>query len=233
MLQCSVNFQDAAMHRAISLVPAHSGVHMHHVFTRLSLVGLFLLGTSLAHAANPPAAAKPTTTELTFSNLLNYSTHMTVNNTVGGQLNITPVGGKLLVNILGELGVANQVIGDYSINKNEGILFNFSQKVSLSGWDMDDLPGGKNTFSLKVDGGTAQSFSLQSLKPTAPLVGSSFQFGWLGESYFIDSVKFSAWAEPMAPNKPSPLVTAVPEPSTAAMLMACATVMAFVARRKG
>jgi len=46
-------------------------------------------------------------------------------------------------------------------------------------------------------------------------------------------VKFSAWAEPMAPNKPSPLVTAVPEPSTAAMLMACATVMAFVARRKG
>jgi hypothetical protein len=123
---------------------------MHHVFTRLSLATLVVLATSLAHAANPPSAAKPTTTELTFSNLLNYSTHMTVNNTVGGLLNITPVGGKLLVNVLGELGVANQVIGDYSINKNEGILFNFSQKVSLSGWDMDDLPGGKNTFRRKA-----------------------------------------------------------------------------------
>jgi hypothetical protein len=199
---------------------------MHHVFTRLSLATLALLGASMAQAAN-------TVTELTFSNLLNYSTHMTLGNTVGGNLNITPVGGKLLVNILGELGVTNQVIGDYSINRNEGILFNFSKKVSLTGWDMDDLPGGKNTFSLKVDGGTAQSFSLQSLKPGAALVGSSFQFGWLGEAYFIDSVKFSAWAEPIAPTKPSPLVTAVPEPSTAAMLMACATVMAFVARRKG
>lgn len=207
---------------------------MHHLFTRftrLGLAALAWLGASLAQAANPPAT--PTTTELSFSSLLNYATHLTVNNTVGGTLNITPVGGKLLVNILGELGVANQVIGDYSINKNEGILLNFSQKVSLTGWDLDDLPGGKNSFSLKVDGGAAQSFSLQSLKPTTPLVGSSFQFGWLGESYFIDSVKFSAWAEPIAPTKPSPLVTAVPEPSTAAMVLACATVLAFVARRKG
>jgi hypothetical protein len=226
MLHCSVKSQDDAMHRAISPVPVFPGVHMHHVFTRLTLATLALLGASMAQAAN-------TVTELTFSNLLNYSTHTTVNNTVGGTLNITPVGGKLLVNILGELGVTNQVIGDYSINKNEGILFNFSQKVSLAGWDMDDLPGGKNTFSLKVDGGAAQSFSLQSLKPTAPLVGSSFQFGWLGEAYFIDSVKFSAWAEPLSPSKPGPMVTAVPEPSTAAMLLACATVMAFVARRKG
>jgi hypothetical protein len=229
MLRCSVNFQDAAMHRAISLVPAHSGVHMHHVFTRLSLTTLVLLGASWAQAANLPTA----TTELTFSNLLNYSTHMTVNNTVGGKLDITPVGGKLLVNILGELGVANQVVGDYSINKNEGILFNFSQKVSLSGWDMDDLPGGKNTFSLKVDGGAAQSFNLHSIKPTAPLVGSSFQFGWLGESYLVDSVKFSAWADPIKPAGKAPIVTAVPEPSTAALVLACAAVMAFVARRKG
>jgi len=217
MLQCSVAFQDAAMHRAISLGAAHSGVHMHHVFTRLSLATLALLGASMAQAAN-------TVTELTFSNLLNFSTHMTVNNTVGGKLDITPVGGKLLVNILGELGVANQVIGDYSINKNEGILFNFSQKVSLSGWDMDDLPGGKNTFSLKVDGGTAQTFSLQSLKPSSGLVGKSFQFGWSGESYLIDSVKFSKWAAP---------VTSVPEASPLVLVLAGWLTMAFIARRKG
>lgn len=198
---------------------------MHHVFTRLSLATVALLSASWAHAAN-------STTELTFSNLLNYSTHMTVNNTVGGKLDITPVGGKLLVNILGELGVTNQLIGDYSINKNEGILFTFSQKVSLSSWDMDDLPGGKNTFSLKVDSGAAQSFNLQSLKPSSSLVGTSFQFGWLGEAYFIDSVKFSAWAEPIAPHKPAPIVTAVPEPSVAVMLMACAATLAYVARRK-
>ena len=198
---------------------------MHHVFTRLTLAALTLMGVTVAQAA-------PAVTNLTFSSLLNYSTHTTVGNTVGGTLDITPVGGRLLVNILGELGVANQVIGDYSINKNEGILFNFSQKVSLTGWDMDDLPGGKNTFSLKVDGGAAQSFSLASLKPSTALVGSSFKFGWLGESYFIDSVQFTAWSEPAKPGTPGPVVTAVPEPSSAALMLACGGVLAFVARRK-
>jgi hypothetical protein len=225
MLRCSVNSQDDFMHRAISPVPVFPGVHMHHVFTRLTLAALALLGATVAQAT-------PAVTNLTFSNLLNYSTHMTVGNTVGGTLDITPVGGKLLVNILGELGVANQVIGDYSINKNEGVLFHFSQKVSLTNWDMDDLPGGKNTFSLKVDGGAAQSFSLASLKPSTALVGSNFQFGWLGEAYFIDSVKFTAWSEPAKPNTSGPLVTAVPEPSTAALMLACGGVLAFVARRK-
>jgi hypothetical protein len=46
-------------------------------------------------------------------------------------------------------------------------------------------------------------------------------------------VKFSAWSEPIASNKPGPIVTAVPEPSTAALFLACAAVMAFIARRKG
>lgn len=198
---------------------------MHHVFTRLSLVTLALLGVTVAQAT-------PAVTNLSFSNLLNYSTHMTVGNTVGGTLDITPVGGKLLVNILGELGVSNQLIGDYSINKNEGILFNFSQKVSLTGWDMDDLPGGPNHFSLRVDGGNVQPFSLHSTGPGSALVGSSFRFGWLGESYFIDSVKFTAWAEPAKPNAPGPVVTAVPEPSTAALMLACGGVLAYVGRRK-
>ena len=198
---------------------------MHHVFTRLTLAALTLMGVTVAQAA-------PAVTNLTFSSLLNHSTHTTVGNTVGGTLDITPVGGRLLVNILGELGVANQVIGDYSINKNEGILFNFSQKVSLTGWDMDDLPRDKNTFSLKVDGGAAQSFSLASLKPSTALVGSSFKFGWLGESYFIDSVQFTAWSEPAKPGTPGPVVTAVPEPSSAALMLACGGVLAFVARRK-
>jgi PEP-CTERM motif len=198
---------------------------MHHVFTRLSLATLALLGVTVAQAT-------PAVTTLSFSSLLNFSTHMTLDHTVGGTLEITPVGGKLLVNVLGELGVAHRVIGDYSINRNEGILFNFSQKVSLTGWDMDSLPGGKNTFSLKVDGGAVQSFNLNSPKPGTALVGSSFQFGWLGESYFIDSVQFTAWAEPVKPNTPGPLVTAVPEPSTAALMVACGGVLAFVARRQ-
>lgn len=230
MLHCSVRFQDAARRWPFRRVPKHSGVHMHHVLKRLSLATAVLLGASLAQAATPPAATA--TTELTFSSLLSYSTRMTVNHTVGGRLDITPVGGALLVNVLGELGVTRQIIGDYSIGKNEGVLFNFGQKVSLTGWDMDDLPGGKNTFSLKVDGGAVQSFSLHSLKPSTPLVGSSFQFGWLGEAYFIDSVKFSAWAEPVQPPNPSPAVPAVPEPQTYALMAACLGVLAVATRRR-
>jgi PEP-CTERM motif len=201
------------------------GVLVHHVFTRLTLAALTLMGVTAAHAT-------PAVTHLSFSNLLNFSAHMTVDHTVGGTLDITPVGGKLLVNVLGELGVSSRLIGDYSINKGEGILFNFSQKVSLTGWDMDDLPGGPDHFSLRVDGGLVQPFSLRSTGPGSSLVGSSFQFGWLGESYFIDSVKFMAWSEPVNPGKPGPLVTAVPEPSTAALMLACGGVFAFMARRK-
>ncbi len=198
---------------------------MHHAFTRLTLATLALLGASVVQAA-------PTVTNLSFSSLLNFSTHLTVSNTVGGELDITPVGGKLLVNVLGELGVTNRVIGDYSINKNEGILFSFDQTVSLTGWDMDDLPGGPNHFSLRVDGGNVQPFSLHATGPSSALVGSTFQFGWLGESYVMDSVQFSAWSEPLPPNSGTPVVTAIPEPSTAAMLLACCGVMFFVARRK-
>lgn len=198
---------------------------MHQAFTRLTLAALALLGASVAQA-------NPQVTHLSFSNLLNFSTHMTISDTVGGELEITPVGGKLLVNVLGELGVSNRVIGDYSINKHEGILFSFDQQVSLSAWDLDHLPGGQNTFNLKVDGGTAQSFTLQSHAPSTPLVGSTFQFGWLGEAYFLDSVQFSAWSEPISTGTGSPVVTAIPEPSTAAMMLACGGVMLFVARRK-
>jgi PEP-CTERM motif len=198
---------------------------VHQTLTRLTFVALALLGTSVTQADTQG-------TPLSFSSLLSFSTHMTVSNTVGGDLEITPVGGKLLVNVLGELGVSNRVIGDYSINKNEGILFSFDQQVSLTAWDMDHLPGGKNTFSLRVDGGTAQSFKLQSHAPSTPLVGSTFQFGWLGEAYFLDSVQFSAWSEPVSPGTGTPVVTAIPEPSTAAMLLACGGVMLFVARRK-
>ena len=198
---------------------------MHHAFTRLTLAALALLGATAVQAADQ-------VTHLSFSNLLGFSTHLTVNNTVGGELDITPVGGKLLVNVLGELGVTQRVIGDYSINKKEGILFSFDQRVSLTGWDLDDLPGGPNHFSLRVDGGNVQPFSLHSAGPGSAVVGSSFQFGWLGESYFIDSLQFSAWSEPLTPTTGSPVVTAIPEPSTAALMLACGGVMAFMARRK-
>ena len=198
---------------------------MQHVFSRLTIASLALLGTALAQAAN--------VTTLNFNGLLSFAQHIELDHTVGGELDITPVGGKYLVDVLGMLGVTNKVIGDYSINKNEGVLFTFDKKVSLIGWDMEDLPRGTNTFSLKVDSGAAQTLSLQSVQPNAPLVGKSFQFGWLGESYLIDSLKFASWAEPVKPpSKGSALVTAIPEPSSAALMLACGATLVFVSRRK-
>lgn len=184
--------------------------------TRWTALALVLWGSSAAQATTD-------TTHLSFSSLLGFSTQMSVDHTVGGHLAITPVGGKLLVNVLGELGVTNRVIGDYSINKNEGILFTFDQKVSLSNWDLDDLPGGRNQFSLRVDGGSALTLSMGSVAPSAPMVGQTFQFGWSGEAYLMDSVTFTAWHEPVSPphgGSSGGFVTPVPEPSVYAMMAA-------------
>ena len=142
---------------------------MHTVVNRWALAALVLMGASVAQAA-------PVTT-LSFSSLLGYAESVQVQDTVGGDLTITPVGGQYLVNILGELGVTNGLLGDYRINLNEGVLLNFEEKVSLLGWDMDDLRGGSNVFTLQVDGGALQMISLQSTTPDQPEVGRSFLLG--------------------------------------------------------
>ena len=197
---------------------------MHTVVNRWALAALVLMGASVAQAA-------PVTT-LSFSSLLGYAESVQVQDTVGGDLTITPVGGQYLVNILGELGVTNGVWGDYRINLNEGVLLNFEEKVSLLGWDMDDLRGGSNVFTLQVDGGALQMISLQSTTPDQPEVGRSFLLGWSGDAYLIDSLTFGAWQAPAGPLPIGGIVGVVPEPSTSALLAACMVTMgAFVRRR--
>ena len=198
---------------------------MHTVVNRWTLAALVLMGASVAQAA-------PSVTTLSFSSLLGYTRSAQVQDTVGGDLTITPVGGEYLVNILGELGVTNGLFGDYRINLNEGVLLNFEEKVSLLGWDMDDLRGGSNVFTLQVDGGALQMISLQSTTPDQPEVGRSFLLGWSGDAYLIDSLTFGAWQAPAGPLPVGGIVGVVPEPSTSALLAACMVTMgAFVRRR--
>lgn len=193
---------------------------------RWALAALVLMGASVAQAATPPV------TTLSFSSLLGYAKSVHVQDTVGGDLTITPVGGQYLVNILGELGVTNSLFGDYRINLNEGVLLNFDEKVSLLGWDMDDLRGGSNVFTLKVDGGAVQMISLQATQPDQPEVGRSFLLGWSGDAYLIDSLTFGAWHEPVGPLPDGGIVGVVPEPSTSALLAACMVTMGVFVRRR-
>lgn len=199
---------------------------MHTVDNRWALAALVLMGASVAQAATPPV------TTLSFSSLLGYAESVQVQDTVGGDLTITPVGGQYLVNILGELGVTNGVFGDYRINLHEGVLLNFENKVSLLGWDMDDLRGGSNVFTLQVDGGGLQMISLQSTTPDQPEVGRSFLLGWSGDAYLIDSLTFGAWHEPVGPLPDGGIVGVVPEPSTSALLAACMVTMGVFVRRR-
>jgi len=193
---------------------------------RWALAALVLMGASVAQAATPPV------TTLSFSSILGYAKSVQVQDTVGGDLTITPVGGKYLVNILGELGVTNSLFGDYRINLNEGVLLSFDEKVSLLGWDMDDLRGGSNVFTLKVDGGAVQMISLQATTPDQPEVGRSFLLGWSGDAYLIDSLTFGAWHEPVGPLPDGGIVGVVPEPSTSALLAACMVTMGVFVRRR-
>lgn len=200
---------------------------MHSFVNRWALAALVLMGASVAQAATQPV------TTLSFSSILGYSTSMHVQDTVGGDLSITPVGGKYLANILGELGVTNSLFGDYRINnRHEGVLLNFDEKVSLLGWDMDDLRGGSNVFTLKVDGGAVQMISLKATTPDQPEVGRSFLLGWSGDAYLIDSLTFGAWHEPVGPLPDGGIVGVVPEPSTSALLAACMVTMGVFVRRR-
>lgn len=169
------------------------------------------------------ASAQAATTTLTFSQLIDFSSSLSYDNTVGGDLTVTADGGKLVI-IGGELGVAKLKLFDLDprLGKNESITFSFQDAVSLSFWDMDDLNlDGSNKFGLSVDGSAIQQFSLDSKNPGAlTLTGNTFTFSYAKDSYFIDTLKFSS------------VTPAVPEPTTAALVLAGLSVAGVIARRR-
>jgi hypothetical protein len=167
------------------------------------------------------ASAQAATTVLTFSHLLDYEPSFTYNNTVGGKLKVTATGGKLAI-VGGELGVADLKHFDLDprLGKQETITFSFDKAVNLIAWDLDDLPFFSNEFSIKVDSNAAQTFSLDSFSPgSTSLQGKTFTFGYKGDSYFIDTLKFSS-------------VTAVPEPAAGALILSGLAVAGLIARRR-
>lgn len=171
--------------------------------------------TALTAAA---VSAQAATTTLTFSELVGVHSSLTYSGTVGGNLTVTSNKGSLTI-VLGELGVATWNNWDPRINGGETITFSFAQDVKLSYWDLDDLPFGSNQFGLKVDGGPNKTYSLDSHGSSTTLIGKTFTFGYKGDSYFIDTLKFSS-------------VTPVPEASSVAMTLAGLGVVGFIAARR-
>lgn len=163
--------------------------------------------------------AQAATTTLTFSELVDLETSLEYSNTVGGDLTVTADGGKLVI-VAGELGVLKKHSIDARINGGESITFSFDDVVQLSYWDMDDLNLlGSNKFSLSVDGGSATKYSLDSHGPGSLLTGTTFTFGYKGDAYFIDTLKFSS-------------VPAVPEPGSVALVLAGLGIAGLVAHRR-
>lgn len=158
-------------------------------------------------------------TVLTFSKLSGkYSTIHYDNTEAGGDLDITATGGKLVA-ALGNLGVYDKTVkhDEITIDKNQAITFTFEKVVGLAGWDMSDLWGGIDKFSLSVDGGVATKFSLNSHGPSSALIGKSFTFGYAGDDYMIDTLKF---------------VCEVPEPETYALMIAGLLTAGVMRRRQ-
>lgn len=164
------------------------------------------------------ASAQATTTTLTFSEIIGVHNTLSYSGTAGGNLTVSSNKGSLTI-VLGELGVASWSNWDPRLGSGETITFSFTQDVKLSYWDLDDLPFGSNQFGLKVDGGANKSYSLDSHGSSTPLIGKTFTFAYKGDSYFIDTLKFSS-------------VTPVPEASTAAMALAGLGVVGFMAARR-
>ena len=183
---------------------------------KFASVRLFGMAASLAALALPAQAT--TTTTLTFTEIIDAATTLNYSGTAGGNLTVSSTGGKLVI-VLGELGVAKLANVDTRLGSGETITFSFAQAVSLSYWDLDDLPFGSNQFGLSVDGGTPASYSLASHGSATPLIGNTFTFSYTGDSYFIDTLKFSS-------------VTAVPEASSTAMVLAGLGVVGFIAGRR-
>lgn len=174
-----------------------------------------------ALALSAAATAQAATTTLTFSEWIDLHSSLNYTNTVGGNLKVTASSGSLAV-VLGELGVAQGLDWlDWRINSAEAITFTFQNQVTLIGWDMDDANlGGSNKFGLRIDGtGPVASLSLDSYGPASTFTGKSFTFSHKGDAYFIDRLTFGS-------------VTAVPEPSSVAMLLAGLGVAGLIARRR-
>ncbi len=165
------------------------------------------------------ASAQAATTTLTFSELIGVHSSLNYSGTAGGSLTVAPSSGSLVI-LAGELGTAKWTNWDPRIGSGESITFTFQNDVKLSYWDLDDLFLSTNKFSLKVDGGAAQTLSLFSHGTTPALVGKSFTFGYKGDSYFIDTLKFSS------------VTPAVPEPAAGALILSGLAVAGVIARRR-
>lgn len=121
------------------------------------------------------------------------------------------------------------------IEKNQSLLFTFSQAVRLTGFNMDyPTTMGASQFTLSVDGGAAQSFSVSGSNWLASgLVGTTFEFGVASSSrtsYAIDSISLAS--VPVTTPTGGGVVAAVPEPETYALMAACLGVLAVVTRRR-
>lgn len=124
-----------------------------------------------------------------------------------------------------------------TIDKNQSLLFTFSQAVRLTGFNMDYASNtGSSLFTLTVDDGNAQTFRLDGSNwLSAGLTGTTFAFGVAnsgGASYAIDSVSLASLAASTANPINSGVVAAVPEPETYALMAACLGVLAVAMRRR-
>src|SRR5690606_21619187 len=121
------------------------------------------------------------TTKLKFDKVLKVGKTFEYKNTVGGDVTVAASNGGLLINALGQLGVSTHgSLLDARIGTGESISFTFDNAVQLVDWDFTDLPWYSNNFTLSVDGGAAQVFSLHDFNATTDLVGSKFTFGYKG-----------------------------------------------------
>ncbi len=169
----------------------------------------------------------PCETTLDFSKLLAIKSQLDYSDVVGGgDLTVTANQGKLVI-VLGELGVSSGSLLsklDPRIGSGEAIKFSFQNDVELKAWDLDDLNFlGSNKFSLSVDGGAAQLLSLDSHTSLSSLTGKSFTFGYSGDSYFIDSLKFACV---------DVITNPIPEPETWALAGAGLMTLVMVSRRR-
>lgn len=192
----------------------------------LSLTALSANATGGHHTPPPkPDCGLPTGcngyTMLKFSTFLSTGTIITRENTVGGTVKISATGGSPVI-VAGELGVATKKNWDVRIGSGETITFTFDDQVELAGWDLDDLKHGTDKFTLALDGGLATQFSLNSSSPgSTSLIGKVFTFGYKGDSYFIDALRFNEVCLP-----------AVPEASTYGMTLAGLFTLGAFARRR-